>query len=90
MAAIVEKTKFSVPYLAKMWGVSSSKICGFIQSGELRAINLASTRDKRPRYAIDLADIQAFERSRQVVPSGGISTTQRLRRKAAAGVKEFF
>ena len=34
-AAIVERTKVSVPYLAKEWGVSTKKITDFIKSGEL-------------------------------------------------------
>ncbi len=90
MAAIVEKTKVSVPHLAKMWGVSTSKIAGFIKIGELEAINVATSMDGRPRYLIDLAAIERFEQSRQVIPEGGLSTTKRLRRKAAAGVTEYF
>jgi len=86
-AAIVERTKVSVPFLAKEWGVSAAKITAFIRAGELRAINVATRADQRPRYLIDRADIAAFEASRRVVPD--VSTTQRLRRRAAQGVKQF-
>ena len=89
MAAIVERKKISVPYLAKEWGVSTAKITGFIKSGELRAMNVATCRDQRPRYLIDRADIEAFERARQVVPDGG-KPAPRRRRLTQAGVKEFF
>jgi hypothetical protein len=89
MAAIVERTKVSVPYLAKEWGVSTAKIAGFIRSGELRAIDVSTSREKRPRYLIDRADIEAFEAARQVIPDGGESATRRLRRQAT-NVKQFF
>jgi hypothetical protein len=63
-----ERRKLSVPQLARRWGVGTHKVAEFIQSGELRAMNLASNRSSRPRYAIDLDDIAAFEQSRMVVP----------------------
>lgn len=85
MAAIVERTKISVPYLAKQWGVSTAKIIGWIQAGQLKAINVADGPKKRPRYLIDVADIQTFEAARQVLPA-----TAKLRRRAAQNVKEFF
>jgi hypothetical protein len=90
MAVIVERKKVSVPHLAKEWGVSTKKIAAFIQAGELRAINVATSRENRPRYLIDRGDIEAFERARTVIPDGGESAARRLRRRAAANVKEFF
>jgi hypothetical protein len=90
MATLIEKRKLTVPQVARLWGVSSHKVIHFIRTGELKAINLAASRTNRVRYSIDLADIEAFELSRQVVPDGGLSTTKRLRRRAAANVKEFF
>ena len=68
MAIMVERRKVTPPVLAKEWGVATKKVVDLIKSGELRAINLASTQDKRPRYAIDRADIEAFEAARVVVP----------------------
>jgi hypothetical protein len=87
-ATAIERRKLTVPQLAKQWGVSVHKVLHFIRRGELRAVNLAADQRNRPRYAIDLDDIEVFELSRQVVPDGGESTTQRLRRRAA-NVKEF-
>jgi hypothetical protein len=87
---IVERKKVSVPHLAKEWGVSTAKIIAFIKSGELRAIDVSTKQDKRPRYLIDRTDIEAFEQARSVVPDGGLSATTKLRRHAAKNVKEFF
>ena len=89
MSAITERRKLTPPQLAKQWGVSTAKVVAFIRSGELRAINLAKSRCNRPRYTIDVEDVQRFEEARQVVPDGGESTTRKLRRQAA-GVKDFF
>ncbi len=87
---VVERRKRTPPQIAKLWGCSIKKVVWFIRSGQLRAVNLASNPTGRPRYVIDLADIEAFEIARQVVPDGGASTTRKLRRRAAKGVKEFF
>ena len=83
----LQRRKLTVPQLASQWGVASKKIIAFIRDGELRATNLASRGTTRPRYAIDVDDVAAFERARQVVPT--VPSTQRLRRRAAANVKEF-
>lgn len=86
---VIERRKFSPPQVARMWGVSTAKIIGWIQSGQLRAINVAEGPKKRPRYLIDRADIQIFETSRAVVPIDGPATTK-LRRRANQNVKEYF
>lgn len=86
----LKRTKRTPPQLAKEWGVSTKKVLDFIRTGELRAVNLAASNRNRPRYVIDVADIEAFERSRQVIPDGGESTTRKLRRRATSEVKKFF
>lgn len=83
------RRKLSVPMLARQWGVADQKVRDLIRCGQLRAIDLAGVNSRRPRYAIDLADIEAFERSRQVVPDTG-TTTRRVRRRAAVEVKDYF
>ena len=85
-----KRAKLTPPELAELWGLSPAKVVAFIRSGELRAINIANARCSRPRYLIDREDIARFEKGRQVVPDGGLSTTQRLRRKPPAGITEFF
>ena len=69
--------------------MSTKKIAEFIKSGELRAMDVSTRQEKRPRYLIDRTDIAAFEAARAVVPDGGESTTRRLRQRAAVGVKQF-
>lgn len=84
------KVKLTPPELAKLWGINPSKIIGAIRRGELRAINVAEPHCTRPRYLIDRADIAAYEKKLRVIPDGGESATQKLRRKSQSGVKEFF
>jgi hypothetical protein len=86
MIAASRRTKLTPPQLAAQWGVDVHKIVGWIRSGELRAINLATDRNGRPRYAIDQADIAVFEASRAVQPP-----MPRLRRRRTdPGVTQFF
>jgi hypothetical protein len=87
---VLERQKLTPPQLAKLWGCSVQKIIWFIRSGELRAITLATSRSGRPRYAIDLDDIAAFERARQVVPDGGETTARERRAKSLGNVTQFF
>jgi hypothetical protein len=63
------KTKMTPPQLARRWGVSPDKIVFFILTGELRAIDASLKRGAKPRYLIDVADVEAFEAARTVVPA---------------------
>lgn len=89
MPISIERRKLSLPQVARMLGVADGKVLAWIKSGELRAINLSRLRGQRPRYAIDIADLERFEQSRTIVPETA-PPTRRVRRKATAGVKEFF
>jgi hypothetical protein len=84
---VIERRKFSPPQVARMWGVSTAKIIGWITSGQLRAINVSEGPKKRPRYLIDRADIQTFEAARAVVPAADSPTPTKRRR--AATVKQY-
>ena len=48
MKATRQRTKSTPPQLAAEWGIDTHKIIGWIRSGELRAINVATTRTGRP------------------------------------------
>jgi CHAT domain-containing protein len=86
MIAASKRTKLSPPQFAAQWGIDVQKVLHWIKAGELRAINLATRRDGRPRYAIDQADIAVFEASRAVQPP----TPRVRRRRADPNVIEFF
>jgi predicted site-specific integrase-resolvase len=63
----VSRTHVTPPELARMRGIAIARIVGWIRSGELRAIN-QSNGTLRPRYLISLADLEAFDAKRAVVP----------------------
>lgn len=84
------RRKLSVPMVARQIGVADQKVLKWIKTGELRAVNLATSPHNRPRYSIDVDDLEAFERSRQVIPESGLTSTRRLRRRAASDVKDYF
>ncbi len=66
------------PDLARRWGVSPDKIRAWIESGELRAINLAARLGGRPRWRIDPAAVAEFEERRRATST---PRTPRRRRK---------
>jgi excisionase family DNA binding protein len=81
-----ERDKLTPPEVARLWGVSPDKVLGWIRSGELRAVNGATSAKGRPRWLIDRADLAAFEAARSARPTPPAPR----RRKATAGVIEFF
>jgi hypothetical protein len=86
MIAPSRKRKLTPPQLAAAWGIDPQKVLHWIKSGELRAVNLATHRDGRPRYAIDVSDLAAFEASRAVqAPAPRVR-----RRKTDPSVIQFF
>ena len=83
------RQKMSPPKLAKQWGVSPDKIIAFIKSGELPAIDVSTNRGSpRPRFLIDIADVEAFEMSRAVIPPA--PKTKRRRRRRDPAIREYF
>ncbi|MGA2069167.1 MAG: helix-turn-helix domain-containing protein [Thermoguttaceae bacterium] len=81
------RVKATPPQLARRYGVDVHKIIRWIEAGELRAVNLATTTSGRPRWAIDEADILVFEQRRQAQPQVPIP---RRRRRLPAGMIEYF
>lgn len=68
MISPASKVKLTPPELAKLWGIDTHKILGWIRAGELRAIDASTKRGGRPRFLIDVADLAAFEAARTVQP----------------------
>ena len=81
-------TYVSPPQLAKMWMCNVSKILGFIRSGELAAINLATCLGGRPRYRITTEAIRDFELRRTVVPPP--TQVARRRKQRQPDIIQFF
>ena len=79
------KTKRSPPEVARDWGISPEKVIDWIRSGELRAMNAAARPGGRPRYLIDVRDLEAFQLRRSVQP-----TPRTHRRRAPPDVIEYF
>ena len=78
------------PVIGRRYGVAPAKVIGWIESGELSALNLAGPDCTRPRYHVTEAALEQFEASRRVVPDGGPSAIRRLRRKSAGATKDYF
>jgi len=81
------RQKLTPPEIAKAWGIDTGKVLTWIREGELRAINAATSRSTRPRFLVDVDDLLAFERSREVVST---PPKPRTRRKAASQVRKYF
>ena len=76
------------PKVAKRYGISPEKVVHWILTGELRAINVATNPNGlRPRYRIDEADLEDFERRRAV---SGPAPKPTRRRQKPEGVTEYF
>ena len=54
--------------IGELLGVGHDKVLGFIRTGELRAIDLSTTRGKRPRWRISRDDLDAFLARRSATP----------------------
>jgi excisionase family DNA binding protein len=80
----LRRKKLTPPELAALWGISPEKVLAWIRAGELRAVNVATRRNGRPRFLIDESDLAEFERARAATP---VPTPRRRRRQAADYVR---
>ena len=83
---LIQRTKLTPAEIARRWGIKSHKVLAWIRSGELRAINAAETMTGRPRYLVDVKDLAAFERAREVV----CRNPRTHNRSQNVGITEFF
>jgi hypothetical protein len=84
------RRKITPPQVAKLWGIDVNKVLHWIRSGQLKAINGArKASGTKPRYLIDIADLEAFERSRSAV-TDATERPARMRRQGQAEVTEYF
>ena len=80
------RSKLTPPEVARRWGISPEKVISWIQSGELRAMDASAKPGGRPRYLIDIRDLEAFEMRRSVTT---VPKTRR-QRKTQPGVIQYF
>jgi hypothetical protein len=58
------RRKFTPPQLARQSGLGIDKVLGWIRTGALRAVNLATKAGQRPRWYVDQDDWEQFLQSR--------------------------
>lgn len=73
--------------IARSRGVNVLKVLGWIKTGELKAVNMATCVGKLPRWKISPVDLERFDAARAAAPQAPV--TRRPRRKAGH-VVEFF
>lgn len=55
--------------IAKEWGIRVATVLAWIRSGELPAIDVSAKPGvSKPRFLVDRAELEAFERRRSVRP----------------------
>jgi excisionase family DNA binding protein len=84
---MIAQPGLTVAQLAKRYRVSPSKVRGWIERGELPAINTANRRCARPRYVVTMEAVAAFERGRQAAAP---ETPKPKRRRKPANLIDFF
>jgi hypothetical protein len=89
VSTAISRQKLSPPQISKAWGVSIGKVLGWIRSGELHAINAARKAGGKPRYLVDVDDLEAFERARAAVPDAKPAHTRRTS-AGSSRVTEYF
>jgi len=79
-------TGFTVADVAQRYRVGEDKVRGWINRGELRAVNTAATLCGKPRWVIPPEALAEFERRR----AGGPAPKAPRRRRPAAGFVDYF
>ena len=77
------------PELARLWGVSVKKVLGFVEGGELPAIDLATKRGGRPRWKISAEAIAQFELVRGSAPKPATPAPRRRKPASDSRVIQF-
>ena len=68
IAGLADRQMVPPRVVASRWGVSVSKVIELIRAGQLRAIDSSVEQKQRPRFLIDIADVERFEQERLFVP----------------------
>jgi hypothetical protein len=76
---------YSVADLCARWKIGADKINGFINRGELVAVNVATHTSARPQWRVTPEEVARFEAKRTSAP-----TPKPTRRRRPSGQKDFF
>jgi excisionase family DNA binding protein len=68
------------PAVAEKLGVDADTVRGWINAGELHAIDVAQRGCRRRRWRIAPSDLAAFERSRSAIPDQRVHAEPRRKR----------
>ncbi|HEV8001608.1 MAG TPA: helix-turn-helix domain-containing protein [Planctomycetaceae bacterium] len=79
--------KLTPPQVAARLAVGVDKVRHWIASGELPAIDVARKIGGRPRFRVDVNDLEAFEQRRLVQPQTRLRSRSR---RQQADIIEFF
>jgi transposase len=69
MPAHTEREVMTPAQVAKKLGVAVGKVLTWINSGELVAVNIATSRSNRPRWAVQPEALNEFLKGRRAVPA---------------------
>jgi excisionase family DNA binding protein len=84
----VKKERLTPPQVAKRYGVSADTVRQWIETGELRAANVAAPGTKRPRYRIEASALADFDK-RRTAEAKPPTPRQRRRKKTALRVTRY-
>ena len=76
------------PAIAARLSVAEETVRGWIASGELTAVNVASRGCRRPRYRVDPADLEMFLAARR--PNAPPPVRPPRRRQNESGIIQFY
>lgn len=80
---------YKVNDLMERFGVSQHTVLAWIDSGELRAVDVSRKRGGKPRWRITAEALEAFENGRTKTPAPP-PAPRRKKRQADAQVIEFY
>jgi hypothetical protein len=81
---VTPRNGYSVSDLCVRWKIGPSKVLGFIDRGELVAVNVATHTSGRPQYRVTPEELAKFEAKRTSAP-----LPKPTRKRRAAG-KDYF
>jgi excisionase family DNA binding protein len=85
---INQAERLTVREVADLERVSQEKVLAWIGTGELRAINVASTHGCSPRWRIARDDLALFEQRRAALSMVQFAQIQQRPHRVAAGLRQ--